>query len=123
DEYEEEGRQCRHTTFVQHLHVIEQMHLVVADDIASVAVAGGRRCRRWRRIAGSARAACVLGVDRPHREPVLVGISGIPELVRHQKNLSCTMIVSPGCTMSASLTRSSNLFPFTMRAILIRPVD
>ena len=43
--------------------------------------------------------------------------------VGHQKNLSGTMMVSPGLTTSLSFTRISDFSPLTMRTIRIRVVD
>ena len=47
----------------------------------------------------------------------------VPDSLRHQKNLSRMMSVSPGSTASPSFALISFLLPSTSRTILMRPVD
>src|SRR5439155_26007628 len=108
---------------VQHLDVVGQVHLGVAQHVAAVAVTGDRARGREVRAGRQTRR-----VERPDAwdpgaavgrgrgvEAWLIDLVRIERLqvVGHQKNLSGTMIVSPGCTMSSSFARLSFFSPFS----------
>ena len=107
---EQEDRDRRPAALVEHLHVVEQVRLDVADrDRAGP--------RRWSP-AGVRRRRCRV------RLAALVRCrsSRVERILGHQKNLSGTTMVSPGCTMSVSLAFNSFFSPSTMRMILMRVV-
>src|SRR5687768_8801599 len=90
----------------------------VAGTIATVA---GQLLKR---ISGASVAPCTTaGIGALNGKRGCVQIKTHPvalwveRLFRHQKNLSGTMIVSPGRTISVSLTLTSTVFPFSIRTI------
>src|SRR5262249_33583656 len=112
EKYREKRCHRRPAALVQHADVVEQMDLRFAEHVAAIPVA--RRVLPDAARSGFGRATGRRVIDRSRVEWNVVG---------HQKNLSRTMIVSPGCTMSPNFTSISFLLPFTMRTILIRVVD
>src|SRR5207249_5839089 len=101
--------QRRPSPLVQYLDVIEQVHLGFFEDVGA----------RQSPVADRTR----LAIDGRDLETAGCRDVCVEHVIAHQKNLSRTTIVSPGCTRSVSLTLISFFSPLTMRMMTMRDVE